>query len=211
MSETFMKYTTIIMVSALCALLFIKASEQRAEKHFQSKIHIIEEWIPNEITGYVMDFPGKNDMIEAVSLYTKNENEAIDYVELILEHSYKNDLNPWLVASVIAKESSYRVKAKSAVGAIGLMQVMPNWRMNSDGAVQWRNRSRSMARKLYEPSYNIKVGTAILKHYLDVYDGNATLALAAYNGSRGSDRYPRAVYAMFDESELPLLQMVSMR
>ena len=44
----------------------------------------------------------------------------------ILEYSGKNKIDPFLVAAVIKNESNFDRKAVSKVGAIGLMQIMPD-------------------------------------------------------------------------------------
>lgn len=80
-----------------------------------------------------------------------------------------------LVASVIWTESKFRPQATSRKGAAGLMQLMPataeylcaRLGVPYDGA------------RLYEPSYNIRLGAYYLGELLSRYD--ETYALAAYN------------------------------
>jgi len=42
---------------------------------------------------------------------------------------------------------------------------------------------------------NIRYGCVILRHYLDLENGNLFMALGRYNGSRGQSAYPDAVFA----------------
>ena len=59
---------------------------------------------------------------------TKDEQRAI--INTILQAADTYELDPLMIAAVIAAESSFRVKARSSCGAIGLMQIMPvhGWR-----------------------------------------------------------------------------------
>jgi soluble lytic murein transglycosylase-like protein len=42
---------------------------------------------------------------------------------------------------------------------------------------------------------NLRFGCVILRHYLDRERGDLYYALGRYNGSRGRDPYPNAVFA----------------
>jgi soluble lytic murein transglycosylase-like protein len=46
---------------------------------------------------------------------------------------------------------------------------------------------------LFQAQTNLRFGCVILRHYLDLENGNLALALGRYNGSRGRMDYPNAV------------------
>ena len=100
------------------------------------------------------------------------------YESLVIEHAARQGLRPALVRAVIEVESAFDPRARSVKGAMGLMQLMPD-----------------TARELgvgdpYDPAQNVRGGTTYLRRLLDRYDGNETLALAAYNaGATAVDRY----------------------
>ena len=61
-------------------------------------------------------------------------------------------------------------------GARGYMQVMPFWtRVIGDGE----------SRKLFSTATNLRYGSVILRHYLDIERGDLFMGLGRYNGSRG--------------------------
>lgn len=90
-----------------------------------------------------------------------------------------------MIFAMVRKESDFRSRAKSRVGAGGLMQVMP-------ATARWITRNRSLLRKnrhrLFEPEFNMALGQQYIEHLMtmDYVDGNMLMALAAYNGGPGS-------------------------
>ena len=100
--------------------------------------------------------------------------------ELIFDVSKKRGLNPEIVAAVVQVESSFRAEVVSAKGARGLMQLMPATAERFGVAVE----------ELGNPRRNLEAGTGYLDWLRRRFDGDLTLALAAYNAGEGSvDRY----------------------
>jgi soluble lytic murein transglycosylase len=98
-------------------------------------------------------------------------------------HASDVGLDPLLVAALIRQESSWESRARSRVGAVGLMQVMPRTGRLIARALRVRGWH---ADQLLEPGTNLRFGTWYLAQSLKRYDGDLTRALAAYNagGSR---------------------------
>jgi soluble lytic murein transglycosylase-like protein len=78
---------------------------------------------------------------------------------------------PALVKAVIRRESAFNPRARSRVGAIGLMQLMP-----------FNARKVGLREsELWDPERNILGGTRLLAALLRYYNGDMVAALAAYN------------------------------
>ncbi|TAJ23424.1 MAG: DUF4124 domain-containing protein [Nitrospirae bacterium] len=96
----------------------------------------------------------------------------------IARHSQRHRLDPALLRAVIKAESDFDPTAVSRAGAIGLMQLMPLTAV------------RLNVRDSYNPEENIGGGARYLRYLLDRFQGDLTLALAAYNaGEHVVDRY----------------------
>ena len=99
----------------------------------------------------------------------------------ILEMSLKYpNLDVDLICATITHESarSWNPKVVSKAGAMGLMQIMPRtgkWLSKSEG-VEWT----STEAVLFDPIYNIRLGTRYLSKLINTYDLEG--GLAAYNG-----------------------------
>ncbi len=90
-----------------------------------------------------------------------------------------------LVYAFMRRESGFNTKAKSRVGARGLMQLMPRTASFVAGDKSLRGKNRQ---KLYDPTFNIGLGQQYLSYLLN-YEGvnnNLFLLAAAYNGGPGN-------------------------
>ena len=97
----------------------------------------------------------------------------------------RNGLDPQLVLGVMEIESAFRKYAVSSAGARGYMQVMPFW-IRIIGEPH---------HNLFSLRTNLRYGCVILRHYLNVENGDYFRALGRYNGSLGRPEYPDAVHA----------------
>jgi soluble lytic murein transglycosylase-like protein len=96
------------------------------------------------------------------------------YGGFIQREAKSNSVDPFLVDAVIAVESNHNPAARSPRGAVGLMQLMP------DTAKRYGVADRTHAES------NIRGGTRYLRDLLTQFDGDVTLALAAYNAGENA-------------------------
>lgn len=92
----------------------------------------------------------------------------------ILAATIRHPVSPALVLAVMAVESAGDVTAVSSAGAQGLMQLMPD----TADAVGITDP--------FDATQNITGGAEVLARLLAQYDGDAVLALAAYNAGTGA-------------------------
>lgn len=112
------------------------------------------------------------------------EVAAVPYAGEINRAARQNDVDPRLVAAVIAAESSFNSRAVSSRQAYGLMQIIPStWEfVNSQAHVCQGRHSGPCRRECYfTPELNIRVGTWYLAHLYRHFQGDAIKAVAGYN------------------------------
>jgi soluble lytic murein transglycosylase-like protein len=112
-----------------------------------------------------------------------NGDERLDFLKAVYYESTRAGLDPQLVLGLIQVESNFRKHAVSGAGARGYMQVMPFW----TGLIGNHDDN------LFHLRTNLRYGCTILRHYLDIEQGDLYRALGRYNGSLGQADYPRAV------------------
>ena len=100
----------------------------------------------------------------------------VPFGSMIVSEAKKNGLAPELVAAVIKAESKFHPNARSAAGAIGLMQLLPK-------TGRWMG-----VTNLFDPQQNIAAGTRYLKYLSDEFGGNEKEVIAAYNAGEGNVR-----------------------
>lgn len=123
-------------------------------------------------------------VLAATNFYKSTENNLeksaypLEYTDLVNKAAKDYNLQPALIYGVIHTESRFNPDAGSSVGAVGLMQMMPE-------TFDWLQEKRGESGKyttedLYTPSVNIDYGSYLLRYFLDYY-GNEKCAVAAYN------------------------------
>jgi soluble lytic murein transglycosylase len=100
--------------------------------------------------------------------------------DIIRQQASDKALDPALIAAVIYEESRFRDQTSQA-GARGLMQITPE---TADFIARRSGGIRFEQSDLATPQINIAYGAWFLRYLIDHYDGNETLAIAAYNAGQ---------------------------
>lgn len=117
---------------------------------------------------------GVADAVRASGLPVRQQRRV---AVAIIREAQRNNVDPLLVIALIRCESSFNNYAVSGVGAMGLMQVMPDTGSYlADKAGYRLGRSTN----LFDAETNIELGTAYLANLIERF-GNIEHALVAYN------------------------------
>ncbi len=91
------------------------------------------------------------------------------YLDIIQTACNRHGVDPALVHALVKVESDFNPYALSKKGAMGLMQLMPQTAVDMN------------VRNSFNPDDNVDGGVRYLRYLIDRYEGNLSLALAAYN------------------------------
>lgn len=112
-----------------------------------------------------------------------DRESRLDFLRAVHYEATRAGLDPQLVLGLIQVESGFKKYALSSAGARGFMQVMPFW-------IKLIGRGED---NLFHLRTNLRYGCTILRHYLDIEQGDLYRALGRYNGSLGKPEYPNLV------------------
>jgi soluble lytic murein transglycosylase-like protein len=126
-----------------------------------------------------------NQMSRRLQKTMPDTEYRMNFLKTVHYEATRAGLDPQLVLGLIEVESSFNKYAVSNSGARGYMQVMPFW-VKEIG---------TKGQNLFHLRVNLRYGCAILRHYLDMENGNLFRALGRYNGTLGKSGYPNLVRA----------------
>ena len=135
-----------------------------------------------------------------------SERWSLQLARAIHDEARSAGIDPLLVVSIVAKESSFRSQVVSSAGAVGLMQIRPfvGQDLAASHDLPWND-----GEILQDPTINVRLGITYYKQLLQRFGGDANMALTAYNfgptrvslaidqGTYRSSRYAREVLDLY--------------
>ncbi len=100
------------------------------------------------------------------------------YKKHVMNHASSRKLDPSVVYGVMRRESLFDPLAKSKVGALGLMQLMPS---TAKHVAKSLGLKKLKVADILKVENNIKLGTHYFRSVMNRFDNNVSLAAAAYN------------------------------
>lgn len=173
------KTARLLTVCAGCVLLFSLQPEAKAEMYVcvdaagktqYTNMNTSASCQPLRKRIGITKRPGSRSIsFQATPLRGRSQHDSSSYDHHISRSSRLYNVDPFLIKAVIKTESDFDCYALSKTGAQGLMQLMPE-----------------TARELnvqnpFNPHENIDGGTRYLRDMLELFNGDVSLSLAAYN------------------------------
>jgi len=111
-----------------------------------------------------------------LSMGWANADVACKHMPTVVQAAEKNDINPYILTSLIYVESRWSTGARSGANACGLTQIIPRFTKKSKaGYVSCRQLQQN-------PTMAIERGAQILKHWIQKYGrGSVHTGLCGYN------------------------------
>ena len=202
-----MKVFLCVCVIVLSSVGFMS---QRAASSVYGSTAIVNKYMKDKLDiGYLLNFKNNKDIERlfyevykttpkserpvhkksvAISKYFKivNRNiatELIDlYAKIIIKYADIHDLDPFLVAAVLATESTVKNDVQSSKSAVGLMQI--HWPTHKSWLLKYPEVNKK--EDMYKPEPNIRAGCRLLASYIKRNSGDVRKGLSRYLGTSSS-------------------------
>lgn len=163
----------ILMVTTAALYISLSLDTQRLPRAVDKKPLAAKIIIPKPLPKEHSD-----NITESGSSSMNGQNTERLIHPIVIQTASRYQVDPALIKAIIMAESGYNAGAISKKGAKGLMQLMP------------RTAKALGVEDAFDPEQNITGGVRYFKQLVDQFNGDVTLALAAYNaGSRNVRHY----------------------
>ena len=195
--------------------VLLKVHDKEMRKYFyQQLVYEIED--PNE-EMLLMDIAVAQDEMDILisesskrQHYFPNEKAYKILKQSDMKYIKKINAEPCFLSyvhSIIQRESNFNVRAKSRVGAIGLMQIMPATARYEAKRIKFYTGA-----SLFNKRKNITLGSSILNRLLKKYSGNLIYATAAYNCGEGNvSKYLKSIRNLKNLAPLDIVELIPIK
>ena len=160
---------------ALCAFSFMAASAAYASNATDATNDrsVPDGQIPASIEASSSESPQVADVAAVLwRQFRVARQEATLIARAVISAANEYAMSPALLLAVIATESGFDRQAVSVAGAQGLMQILP----------AAHPQVFAPGNDMTEPAENVRIGSSILREYLDASGGDLGVALKRYSG-----------------------------
>ena len=164
-----------------------QVADGRREWYNVSRLFSRDEMVAQARLAYEMGwyFPAIRTISQAQYWDDLDVRFPMAHREQLVREAKNRDIHSSWVFAVTRQESAFMADAKSHVGAMGLMQLMPATAKETAKRFGIPLSSPQLA---YRPEINIQLGAAYLSQIYGQFNGNRVLASAAYNAGPGRVR-----------------------
>ncbi|MDF3194721.1 transglycosylase SLT domain-containing protein [Pseudomonas sp. 1928-m] len=164
-----------------------QVADGRREWYNVSRLFSRDEMVAQARLAYEMGwyFPAIRTISQAQYWDDLDVRFPMAHREHLVREAKNRDIHSSWVFAVTRQESAFMADAKSHVGAMGLMQLMPATAKETAKRFGIPLSSPQLA---YRPEINIQLGAAYLSQIYGQFNGNRVLASAAYNAGPGRVR-----------------------
>ena len=106
-----------------------------------------------------------------------------EYADIANHEASENSFSPYLLLALVRQESFYQPDAVSSADATGLTQVIPG---TAAGIAEQLGETDFTNSDLMRPNVSLRFGSYYLGQQLELFEGDISPALAAYNGGPGN-------------------------
>ena len=162
-------------------------ADGRREWYNVSRLFSRDEMVAQARLAYDMGwyFPAIRTISQAQYWDDLDVRFPMPHREQLVRAAKSRDIHSSWVFAITRQESAFMADAKSQVGAMGLMQLMPATAKETARRFGIPLSSPQLA---YRPEVNIQLGAAYLSQIYGQFNGNRVLASAAYNAGPGRVR-----------------------
>ena len=157
-----------------------QANEARREWYHASRLFSREELVAQARLGYEMGwyFPAIRAISQAQYWDDLDVRFPMAHQTTMTREARSRGLHSSWVFAITRQESGFSPDARSGVGAMGLMQLMPT---TAKETARRYGIPLASPQQAFDPDVNIQLGAAYLSQIYGQFGGNRILASAAYN------------------------------